>query len=307
MNTETAKKFEKIGYRLVGPNRHSGVKVCTWAKHSLSDRQRIGGQDNFCYKQRFYGIQSHRCVQMSPAIPFCTEMCEFCWRPRSATAPKWTNGMDEPAEILDGCIAQQVELLQGFRSIAEPRKMFEAEHPKHIAISLDGEPLLYPKINGLIEEIAKRGMTSFLVTNGTMPGALRSLKEPTQLYITLAAPDQATFEKTCRPLIPDAWEKLNESLSLLNSFSCNTVVRLTLVRGLNMLSPEGYAKIIEKSSPRYAEVKSFMSVGYARERLPYSAMPLHDEIREFAQNIAEESGYKIRDEKKDSRVVLLEK
>ncbi|MBI5060720.1 MAG: 4-demethylwyosine synthase TYW1 [Candidatus Aenigmarchaeota archaeon] len=307
MDQKTAEEFEKIGYRLVGKNKHSAVKVCTWAKHSMSDKKRIGGYENYCYKQKFYGIKSHRCVQMSPAVPFCTERCEFCWRPRSVTAPKWINGVDEPAEILDGCIAQQVELLQGFRSIADSKKMHEAENPRHVAISLDGEPLLYPKINGLIEEIARRKMTSFLVSNGTVPEALQQLVEPTQLYITLAAPDKDVFEKTCRPLISNVWEKLNESLLLLNNFSCNTVIRLTLVRDLNMVHAEKYAKIIEKSNPKYVEVKAFMSIGHARERLPYSAMPRHDEIKEFAQRIADESGYKVRDEKVDSRVVLLER
>jgi wyosine [tRNA(Phe)-imidazoG37] synthetase (radical SAM superfamily) len=50
-----------------------------------------------------------------------------------------------------------------------------------------------------------------------------------------------------------------------------------------------------------------MSVGFSRSRIPYDAMPLHNEIQEFAKIISEVSGYKIKDEKSDSRVVLLEK
>jgi tRNA wybutosine-synthesizing protein 1 len=309
IDPQTTKKFEKLGYRFVGQNKHSAVKVCTWVKHSLRNKQRKGNaQENYCYKQKFYGIASHRCVQMSPAIPFCTERCEFCWRPRDVSAPKWVGDADEPKEILDGCIREQVALLQGFRSIiADSQKMYEAEHPKHFAISLDGEPLLYPKINNMIEELARRQMTSFLVTNGTLPDVISDLTEPTQLYVTLPAPNVEVYEKTCRPIIAGAWTRVNQSLSLLNNFSCNTVVRLTLVRDLNMIHPEQYAKIIDKNDPKYVECKSFMSVGAARERLPYSAMPLHDEIRAFAEKLADASGYKIKDEKRDSRVVLLER
>ena len=298
-------KFEKLGYRFVGPSKHSAVKICTWTKHSLRDKKRIGGKENFCYKQKFYGISSHRCVQMTPSL-FCTERCEFCWRPSDVKAPKWVGKADEPSEILDECIKYQANLLQGFRSIVKDKiKMHEAEHPKHFAISLDGEPLMYPKINAMIEEIARRRMTSFIVTNGTLSGVVEDLTEPTQLYITLPASNEEIYEKTCRPLVGDAWAKINRSLMMLSSFSCNTVVRLTLVRKLNMAHPEQYAKIIDRTNPKFVEVKSFMSVGAARERLSYERMPLHDEIKEFAEKISSESGYKVRDEKRDSRVVLL--
>jgi tRNA wybutosine-synthesizing protein 1 len=50
-----------------------------------------------------------------------------------------------------------------------------------------------------------------------------------------------------------------------------------------------------------------MSVGFSRQRLPYSVMPTHDEIREFAQKVADLLGYKVTNEKRDSRVVLLER
>jgi len=50
-----------------------------------------------------------------------------------------------------------------------------------------------------------------------------------------------------------------------------------------------------------------MSVGFSRQRLPYSVMPLHEEIKEFAEKITDCIGYKFADEKKDSRVALLKK
>jgi len=57
--------------------------------------------------------------------------------------------------------------------------------------------------------------------------------------------------------------------------------------------------------PNFVEVKAFMSVGGARKRLPYEAMPMHSEIKEFAEQLEKNSSYRIRDEKSDSRVVLL--
>ncbi|HDM36274.1 MAG TPA: 4-demethylwyosine synthase TYW1, partial [Candidatus Syntrophoarchaeum butanivorans] len=37
-----------------------------------------GGE--FCYKGRFYGVASHRCIQMTPTI-LCNQACIHCWRP----------------------------------------------------------------------------------------------------------------------------------------------------------------------------------------------------------------------------------
>jgi len=50
-----------------------------------------------------------------------------------------------------------------------------------------------------------------------------------------------------------------------------------------------------------------MSVGFSRQRLPYSTMPSHEEIKKFAEKIASEISYKVADKKRDSRVVLLKK
>jgi len=299
MNEEIINLLRKIGYRFLGSN-HSAIKICTWTRNAIRGK-------GVCYKQKFYGIESNRCIQMSPAIFNCTHRCLFCWRNTNITYPKWIGPVDEPDVIMDEAIAAQKEILMGFggNETANKRKFYDALHPKHVAISLAGEPLLYPKISELINEVKNRGMTAFVVTNGTLPEVLEKMAEPTQLYITLPAPDKEIYEKTCQPLIVKGWEKLNESLSLLSNFSCNTVLRLTLVKDLNMIHPEQYAKIIDKSNSKFVEVKSFMSVGFSRERIAYEKMPLHNEIQEFAKKIAEESGYKIVDEQKESRVVLL--
>ena len=151
-------------------------------------------------------------------------------------------------------------------------------------------------------------MTAFLVSNGTVPGMIEKLvdHQPTNMYITLPAPNAAVYEKTCKPMIKDGWEKIMESLSLLKDFD-KSVIRLTLVKGLNMIKPEEYAKILDKAGPDFVEVKSFMAVGGSREHLNYEDMPLHSEIKDFARQIEKNSSYKIKDEKEDSRVVLMGK
>ena len=298
------KSLERIGYRFVGPSRHSAIKTCEWTRNSLRGK-------GTCYKQKFYGIESHRCMQLSVGVECCNHRCVFCWRDTDITLPKWTGRADDPKDILDSALESHRGILQGFGGNSKTdKKMFsESLSPMQVAVSLAGEPTLYPKLPQMVDEIRKRGMTAFVVSNGTNPEMIKSLlkHQPTNLYITLPAPDAKTYEKTCRPLIKDGWKRIMKSLALLKEFECNTVLRLTLVRNLNFSDPAGYAKIIKKYQPMFVEVKAFMSVGFSRKRLPYTDMPLHPEIRKFAEEIARESGYEIADEKPGSRVVLLKR
>ncbi|MCK4522121.1 MAG: 4-demethylwyosine synthase TYW1 [Nanoarchaeota archaeon] len=301
LSKQRIKDLEKQGYRIVGD--HSAIKVCLWTKKSIR-------KEDVCYKKTFYGINSHRCVQMTPCLPFCDQRCVWCWRDIDFTFPKWKGEIDNPKDIVDGCIKAQIKYLQGFRGNQKKDKQNfeESLKPIHFAISLSGEPTLYPKLPQLIDELKKRKITSFLVTNGTKPSMLRKLikHQPTQLYITLPAPDKENYIKCCSPLIKDGWEKINESLLILNKFK-RSVIRLTLVKDMNMINPEMYASLIKKYKPMFAECKAYVWVGYSRERLNIENMPLHSEIKEFAKKIAKYSGYKIIDEKKESRVVLLAK
>jgi len=220
--------------------------------------------------------------------------------------PTWNS----PEEIVEASIKMQLKILSGYKGNpnANKQKFKEALIPKHAAISLTGEPTLYNPIGELIQAFHKRGFTTFLVSNGTVPSALAKLgKEPTQLYVSVCAPDEEAFKQVCRPQIPKAWEKLNETLELLPSFKCPTVIRITLVCGLNMKNVKGYAKLIEKANPTYIEPKAYMHVGFSRLRLGYECMPNHREIHEFATQIAKETSYNIIDESQESRVVLLSK
>lgn len=299
-------ELEGAGYRFVGEHKHSAVKVCHWTRKSLLGK-------GFCYKQQFYGreigIQSHRCLQLTPSLPFCDHRCVYCWRNIDITSPSWRGGVDEPGEILDEVVLAQRRLLSGFKGNpnVDRRKFEEAQQPRHCAISLAGEPTLYPKLGEFIEECGRRGMTSFLVTNGMHPEVLKRIAEPTQLYISVVAPDEETYKKACRPVVTGGWERLGESLELMPSFTCRKVIRLTLVKGLNLRDARGYAKLIERAGSDFVELKAYMHVGFARERLTMGNMPLHQEIKSFAEELARETGYSIVDESEPSRVVLLKK
>lgn len=301
ISTENKEKLEKMGYRFVGNYGHAGAKVCHWTKKSILD-------EGICYKERFYGIESHRCLQMSPSIPFCHQKCLFCWRDLSVTGTEWKGNYDDPGEIIDGCIAAQKNLLCGFfgNEKANKKKLEELKRPNNAAISLAGEPMLYPEINGLIEEFHRRDFTTFLVTNGMSPGKLENLsEEPTQLYISLDAPNKKIFEKLCDPQIENGWENLNKSLDLLQSFDSRTVLRMTCVKDFNMKNVENYARIIKNTNPDFVEIKAYMFVGYSRMRLKWENMPSNQEIYDFASTIAEKCNLEIKDKAYESRVVLL--
>lgn len=294
--------LEKKGYRFVGLRKHAAAKICHWTKKSILN-------EGSCYKEKFYGIKSHRCLQMSPSISFCHHKCLFCWRDISITQTEWNEEYDNPADIIDGCIEAQRNLLCGFfgNNQSDPQKLDECKHPNNAAISLAGEPMLYPLINDLLAEFKKRNFTTFLVTNGMTPSRLENLEsEPTQLYLSLDAPTPEIYKELCNPQISKGWEKLNKSLDLLSSFNCRTVIRLTCVKDYNMTLPQEYARIIRSSNPDFVEIKAYMYVGSSRKRLQFNNMPRSEDIEDFAVRIAESCDKEIVNKSAESRVVLLE-
>jgi tRNA wybutosine-synthesizing protein 1 len=301
LSDQDMEELGKKGYRFVGSKRHAAAKICHWTKKSLLD-------DGFCYKEKFYGIKSHRCLQMSPSIPFCHHKCLFCWRDVSITDTQWEEDFDEPGEIIDGCIEAQRSLLVGYfgNSRANRQKLLEAQNPTNAAISLAGEPLLYPSIQELLEEYKKRNFTTFLVSNGLSPEKLKDIElEPTQLYISLDAPNQEIYRQICKPQVENGWEKLNHSLDLLSSFKCRTVIRMTSVAGYNMIHPQEYARIIQRANPDFVEIKAYMFVGSSRQRLKLDNMPQFDDVYRFARSVAKYCNKEVVDESQESRVVLL--
>lgn len=307
MPLELVEKLQKQGYHLLG--RRGAYKACQWQKKALL-------HDTSCYKQRFYGIQSHRCLQMTPMVDKCTQSCEFCWRVTpSDIGVNWNQidvedtDMIPVNELMDAVLMANLRSLGGYNPSAgadvSEKKYKEARNPKHVAISLAGEPTLYPMISDLIDEIHRRGMTSFLVTNGTRPDVLSTMSLPTQLYVTLAAPDETTYKSLCRPGIRDGWKSILKSQEALQSLSTRTVNRLTMVAKRNMHDVRAYSKLIDLGEPDFIEVKGYMFLGSSRNRLDQTNAPSHREIRAFSENLAALTGYYLLDEQVESRVVLL--
>ncbi len=300
MDEEKKDILEKHGYALTG--EESGVKLCHWVREKL-----IRGRS--CYKEDFYGIDCHRCLQMSPILDVCNQTCLFCWRYQDYSGRKKIN-FDEPEMIVERALEAQKELVSGFRGDERcSEKMWkEARHPNQVAISLSGEPTLYPYLSDLIEAFEKRGMTTFLVSNGTKPQVLENLDFlPTQLYITLAAPNKKIFKKLCVPKTEKMWEKLMESLEILPTLDTRTVIRHTLVDGWNIGWESDYADVIDMGKPDFVEAKGYVFVGDSRTRMSIKNMPSHEKIKGFAKKEAELLDLSTLAEKKDSRVVLLGK
>jgi tRNA wybutosine-synthesizing protein 1 len=257
-----------------------------------------------CYKHQFYGIDSHRCVQMTPTLR-CNQRCLFCWRSFEYEAQE--SEECPPETILAGIHRYQKKALAGYNAVLEntvtEERWREALDPKHVAISLSGEPTLYSRLPELISLLNSKGYTTFLVSNGTNPEMLEKC-HPFQMYVSLDAPDRETYMAVCRPL-GDYWDRIQESLRLLRSR--RSAIRITLVKGLNDTAPEQYAAILQDAGATFVEIKGYMYLGYSRKRLSRENMPEHAEVRSFADRIAAACDYRFKDENKLSRVVVLER
>ncbi len=300
-NEQYRKLLEKQQYILVGS--HSAVKVCGWTKNMLRGR---GG----CYKLKFYGIMSHRCLQMTTSLS-CANRCIFCWRDYKAPVSReWKWEVDDPEWIIEESIKAQRKLLTGFGGNPKvPREMWEeAMNPRHVALSLTGEPIIYPKINEIISGFHKRKMSTFLVTNAQYPEAIRNLRIATQLYISMDAPTPEMLKLIDRPLFQDYWQRFIESLKAMSEKRFRKTIRITAIKGMNMSHEKEYAELVKIANPEFIEVKAYMFVGASRERLKMENMPRHEEVREFAKRIlAYLPDYELVSEHRPSRVVLLAK
>jgi tRNA wybutosine-synthesizing protein 1 len=294
-------------YAVVG--EHSAAKLCHWAGESLRGK----GE---CYKSKFYGISSHRCLQCTPVLQFCNHACVFCWRMMPERG-RYGNvkgfGWGDPKEIAEGLVKSQKTLVAGYGGNPEVAKALyiEALSPKHVALSLTGEPTMYPKMDNLLAEFHSRGMTTFVVTNGTLPEAVAKWKTlPTQFYVSMVAPNEQVYKKFIRPSNPGLWKKYQKTLGMMPKIGekTRTVLRMTLARGVNDCDWEGYAAQIKLGQPHYVEVKSMVFVGGARSPdrgLALDSMLKMEEVEAIAGKLAKMTGYRATGAHAPSRVALL--
>jgi tRNA wybutosine-synthesizing protein 1 len=301
-------ELEKKAYGIVG---HSSVQICEWNKKAILGK-------GVCYKEKFYDAHCHKCMQFTPITMWCDNNCIFCWRPMeymdfaSVKDVKW----QLPEEYVEKLIEKRIKLLSGFggNDKADKEKWKDAQQPDHYAISLSGEPTLYPYLPELVKYLKekKKARTIFIVSNGNNPDMILKLKKedalPNQLYISVDAPNKELFQEIARSCRPDAWERFQKTLSLLKDLNCRTVLRVTLIKGMSMGDEllKGYAKLIEDSQADFIEVKAYMHIGMSRQRLNMSAMPYHEEIKDYSEKLLKLlPSYKFEDEQIESRIVLL--
>ncbi|MDD4300752.1 MAG: radical SAM protein, partial [Methanomicrobium sp.] len=232
MQSEACKSLEKQGYQFFSKKSSAALKPCMWNKRAL-----LGGE--MCYKHQFYGISSHRCVQMTPTLK-CNQRCLFCWRSMEYDVEEAEEC--PPEIILKRMHALQKKSLAGYNWILESSTATEelwkeALNPDMIAISLSGEPTLYSKLPELIEMLKEKGHTTFLVSNGTQPDMIARC-HPYQTYVSLDAPDRDTYLRICRPE-KDFWDEIQKSLLLLKYR--RSAIRTTVVKGYNDFGAEKYA------------------------------------------------------------------
>lgn len=306
INPKTKQRLEIQQYGLAGS--HSAVKICHWTKKSLKN-------EDICYKEKFYGVQCHKCAQVTPTVLWCPNKCLFCWRVAEYMSPKKAKLNDDPDKIIQELIQQRKKLLSGFggNKKTSKKKLDDALIPNHWAISLAGEPCLYPKLPEMIDLLKTKykARTVYLVTNALYPNMLQKLVKtnslPTQLYISMSASNRELYKKISKPSLKTYWSRYLKSLKIMGQLKnkINTVIRMTLIKNFNMIEPEQYIKLIKLANPKYVEVKAYTHVGFSRKRLNQENMPAHQEVKQFAQKLAKLSNYKITNEKKESRIVLL--
>jgi len=398
-------RYIKTTYRVVGKNKHSSIKPCHWFEQRL-----MTGRDNRnCYKGVF-GIQSHRCLQNTPSLPFCNHQCVFCWRDieNGSLGSEFLVEPDEPAYLVEEMIRHHKDIVQNHlplrryldnyevmndvlyymltneekysintisnnihvsknkveramtllknqkfiipidntlknfridddisccidsreevenlinRELTTPDEIMrahgEALHPNHAAISLDGEVMLFPLMSDFVKEFKKRNMTTFIVTNSTLPEKIKNLDPlPSQLYFTLPASNEKIYQKICRPMIKNGWTKIMKSLDLIESLSCRTLIRLTAVKDLNLNLNDklinDYIKIVKEANPNFFEIKGFTFQAKAlliKERLKSDKplqyyFPEYEYLKKIALKFEEKGNFPLIYKNKASRDFL---
>lgn len=289
----------------------ASVQVCEWNKKAL----RGEGQ---CYKQDFYGADTLSCHQIAPTTFWCNNSCIFCWRPKEYMGPIPDSAAQnaDVNELIEGLIKERKKLLTGFKGHAlVPTERFErALDSKHWAISLSGEPTLYKNLPKLIRELKNRPSTEtvFLVSNGQNPNMLKRLSRedslPTQLYISMVGPNEKLYRAITCNKEKKGWKNYLTSLALLSFLNTRTVIRLTVIKGLNdnPTAIKEFAEVLSAVKPDFIEIKSYMWLGFSRKRLIENNMPTFGETKAFSKSLLKAlPSFKFENEKESSRIILL--
>ncbi|CAR27290.1 hypothetical protein ZYGR_0I05640 [Zygosaccharomyces rouxii] len=307
-NSPTYKTLTKQGYSIVGS--HSGVKICRWTKSDLRGR-------GSCYKHSLFNIVSSRCMELTPSLA-CSSKCVFCWRHGSNPVSKnWRWEVDDPEYILENALTSHYSKIKQMRGVpgVKAERFAKAFQVRHCALSLVGEPIMYPYISKFISLLHAKGISSFLVCNAQHPEALAKICKVTQLYVSIDASTKSELKKIDRPLYKDFWERLMQCLDILSTTQSHqrTVFRLTLVKGFNMAEVMSYADLVQRGKPCFIEIKGATFAGSSDGNgnpLTMQNIPFYEEIKAFVRNFAAELqrrglGYDISAEHAHSNCILI--
>ena len=291
---------------------HSTVELCHWTKKSFRD-------EGSCYKHKFYGISTHQCMEFSPAGMHCQNRCIYCWRPMEFydSLSMEPERVAEPEQVLESLMQERKRLIMGYYGDGRnsKEKLDESLLPSHYAISLSGEPTMYPKLPELIKYLKSLQATKsiFLVTNGQEPQMIKRLADedalPTQLYLSANASSYDSFMRINQPRYSDSWERWSRTLRMLKGMDTRTVLRVTLIQGHNTddASADGFAAMFDSADPHFIEIKSYMHIGRSTNRLDREDMLEMSEVRSFADRIASRSPkFAAMDESYVSRIIVLQ-
>lgn len=303
---------EQLKKAKYGVSDHSTVELCHWTKKSFK-------HEGSCYKHKFYGISTHRCMEFSPAGMHCENRCVYCWRPMEFydSLRMEPERVAQPEEILKKLMDERKKLIMGYYgdSRNDKQRLDESLLPSHYAISLSGEPTMYPKLPELIRYLKSLEATKsvFLVTNGQEPDMVQRLQDedalPTQLYLSTNAADYESFVRINQPRYEDSWERWNRTLGMLKDLDTRTVLRITLIRDYNYrkeMIPR-FASMVREAGPHFIEIKSYMHIGRSTNRLEHSNMLDMEEVSQFSGDVARQSGiFSVMDESFVSRITVLQ-
>ena len=214
-----------------------------------------------------------------------------------------------PETILAGVHRLQKKALAGYNAVLDntvtEEKWKEALAPKHVAISLSGEPTLYSRLPELADLFNANGYTTFVVrtarTRTCSQNAGRSSSTSRSMHLT------ETYERPACRWATRTGTGAGYRRALPNYQQNARRCGSRLSPGTTTQSRRATPGSSRTQGHTFVEVKGYMYLGYSRNRLQRNNMPEHAQVRKFAERITASCDYKIRDENPLSRVICLER